>query len=140
MYVIVRARHDEGEIQIAQIVEYRAAAGGAPGQLAALVLQQLHPALLPGILVATDHHRVLVLPEIEDHLVRLEPFEQQRLHGQVVPGIVGIPVDDAVFHVSASESIFGYYSAFRNYAQGKMMWSIAFWAAFWYIVVWKNWG
>ena len=52
----------EGEVQVAQIVKHRAAAGEPPRQHTALLLQKAGAALLPGVLVAANDHRILILP------------------------------------------------------------------------------
>ena len=62
--IVIFPAHQEGEIQIAQIVEHRAAAGKPAGKMAALFLQHRGAALRPGVLVAADDHSVLVLPKI----------------------------------------------------------------------------
>ena len=98
--VVGRAGEDKGDVQVPQVVEHRAAAGAAPGQPPAFGLQQLHAALLPGVLVAADDHGILVLPQVEYDLVGAEAFEQQRLHGQVVPGVEGIARQHAAAHAS----------------------------------------
>ena len=61
-HVVFPAGQHKAEVQVAHVVKHRAAAAAAPGQAAALILQQLHPTLLPGVLVPPDDHGVPVLP------------------------------------------------------------------------------
>ena len=88
LQVVAGAGHYKSKVEIAQVVENGAAARQAPGQLFAVVLQFLAPALLPGILIAADDHSALVLPEVEDDLVLSQRSQQVFLQGQVVPGVI----------------------------------------------------
>ena len=101
-HVVVRPGQHEAEIQVAHVVVHRAAAAAAPGQAATLILQQLHPALPPGILMPADDHGVPVLPQVQYPVVLSQCFEQQRLHRQVVPGVVGIADENKIAHSIAS--------------------------------------
>ena len=80
--IVVFLRDAEGEVQVAQIVEHRAAAGEPPRQHTALLLQKAGAALLPGVLVAANDHRVLILPQVENagvlrHSLREIPLQRQ---------------------------------------------------------------
>ena len=68
-------------------MEYRAAARQPPGQKAAVGLQLSAAALLPGVLVAAQHHGVPVLPQIEDAALRLHMLQQMLLQSQIFVGV-----------------------------------------------------
>ena len=88
----------KAEVQVAHVVKHRAAAAAAPGQAATLVLQQLYPALLPGVLMPPDDHGIPVLPQVQHAVALPQRFKQQCLHRQVVPGVVGIAQQNVVAH------------------------------------------
>ena len=60
--VIVLRPDQEGKVQVSQVVKDRPAAGEAPRKAPPLFGQHRGAAFFPGILVAADHHGVLVLP------------------------------------------------------------------------------
>ena len=64
VHIVIIGADEEGEIQIAQVMEHSAAAGQPPGELSAFFLQKGGAAFSPGILIAPDDHGVLILPKI----------------------------------------------------------------------------
>ena len=79
--------HDEGEVEVAAIVEDGTAARSATQQVAAVGPQQVDTALGVGVLVAPDDDGALVAPEIERHLVGSAVLQQVVLDGEVPVGI-----------------------------------------------------
>ena len=85
--IIVLRGDEKGKIQIAEIMENSAAAGKTARKAAALLREQLRAAFFPGVLVAADHNRVLVLPEVERAAASFLRFEQDLLDGEIAIGI-----------------------------------------------------
>ena len=65
-HIVILLGQQECKIQIPQIMEDCPAAGQPPGQMATLLLQEGGSAFFPGILIAPNDHRILVLPQVED--------------------------------------------------------------------------
>ena len=85
--VKIGAGHEEGEVEVSEVVEHRAAAGEAAGKLPAVRFELRHAALAPAVLVASHDDCLLVLPEIEDAFVRLDQSQQILLKSEVLAGI-----------------------------------------------------
>ena len=78
---------DKGKVQIAAVVEDRAAAGNAPHQLHTVPLHGAQIAFRPGILAAADDDRVVIGIEVEEHIVGREVFDEILIRAQVVPAV-----------------------------------------------------
>ncbi|MPM62962.1 hypothetical protein SDC9_109840 [bioreactor metagenome] len=84
--VVLLPWHNKSEIQVAEVMENRASAGGTAGQFPLLTLQLLHATFPPGVLVTADDDRTLVLPEIECRPFPLR-LEEQLFERKVLVGI-----------------------------------------------------
>ena len=81
--------HDEGEVQVAQIVVHRAAAGQPPDHPDAVRPDEVGVDLLGRVLVLAHHDGVVVLPEHEIFPVPGQAVEDVLLQRQVKIGIGG---------------------------------------------------
>ena len=85
--IVMGLLDQEGEIQIPQVVEHRAAAGEPAGKKRPIGLQLFGAALPPGVLVAPDDHSAPVLPQVEDTFVLPHRLQERLFHSQVPVGI-----------------------------------------------------
>ena len=92
--VIILFSDHKGKIKIPQVMEDRSPAGKAAGQFPARLLKFFRPALGPGVLIAPDHHRLLVLPQIEDTYTPPAGFQEQFLQRQILIRIKGITLQE----------------------------------------------
>lgn len=88
--VIFGARQDKAEVEIAQIMEHRAASGGAARQYDAFPRQKPAAAFAPGVLVASDNHGGRILPEKQGCAALRPAGQQQRLFAGKVAVRLGI--------------------------------------------------
>ena len=84
--VVVLAARDQAEVQVAQVMVYRAAPGEPARQISAVRIQPVHPAFLPGVLVLPDHHGIPVLPEEQDAFALPDMPGQDMLQRQILIG------------------------------------------------------
>ena len=93
--IVLRARDDEAEVEVAQIVIDRAAARRAPRERAAVQAHLLRRAFAPCVLRPPDHDRVRVLPQIQRRAFQLPALagQQKRLLARQVPVRVRIAPD-----------------------------------------------
>ena len=68
--VKVGGGHEEGEVEVSEVVIDGTSAREATGEVPAVRLQRRHFALVAGVLVAADDDGPLVLPQVEDALAR----------------------------------------------------------------------
>ena len=87
LHIVILAMGQKGEVQVAQVVVNRATTRQTADKMSAVCFQCLDAALVGCVLVASDHHRALVLPQVEDALARLHGPQQHLFHGQVPAGI-----------------------------------------------------
>lgn len=79
-------RHQEGIVQITQIMVYRASSGKTAGQMNLVAIQILQTAFPIRILVSSDDHSPFILPQIEDH-ISLDLTQKLFFQGQIIPGL-----------------------------------------------------
>lgn len=84
---------EASKIQIAQIMVHRATPGQAACQKAAILLQLLHMAFSQGILIAPDNYCVLILPQVQVTLPRLQPLQKHRFQRQIAMGIIAVTLN-----------------------------------------------
>ena len=92
--VVIGVPGDEGEIQVAQVVEDRAASGGTAHDRDAVLLRLPRVAFQPHVLVPPDDHRVPVPPQVEDQFPFPDVFREGGFQRQVREGVVPLRADD----------------------------------------------
>ena len=89
LYVVVFFLHEEGEVDISQIVIDGSAAGKSAHQMSAAFFQLRQVTFFPWVLIAADNDGMLILPEVEDAFGFAAVEHQVFLHGKIGIWIVG---------------------------------------------------
>ena len=69
---------------------YSAAAGHAPCHIYVIGLDPFYIALAPGILIAADHDRFIVLPEIEIGFAAVRSVKEELFQREILRGIKAV--------------------------------------------------
>ena len=80
-------RQNKGKIQVSKIVIHRPTPGKAAGQMPAVCPQAREVHLPQRVLVMANHHRVVVLPQVEKGLILPHAGKQMLLQRKVAVGV-----------------------------------------------------
>ncbi len=62
-HVIVLPGHNEGEVKVSHVMEYRPSTGHPAGKLHPVPTHRGQVAFPPWVLIAADDHRIMILPK-----------------------------------------------------------------------------